>query len=307
MAPEVVRLCISSIRHHANGAKVVVLDKDNYKKYVSLPEHIMEKFGKGITVTELSDIIRMLLLRDYGGLWLDSTILCTKDIPAEIFDYSFYTLRLKDHGLKEQDFLISHGRWSIFAIGAEKGKLLFELVSWMLQEYWKTHTEIVDYFLTDYCINRCYEEVGIIREEVDRLPVYDGDKNDLLSRWKYIQSMDEIRGCFQKLNWKESYPRSTITGCLEDEYETVPISRWKEKCTTVLRKVRKLCATIFRLPRTIMQFGHRVALWNIASMIFGHISAKARSFSYGKRDEAVIAYLEKQSCFTQLSEHIYDD
>ena len=74
-APELVRMCIDSIRRNANGAEVVVITKDNYRDYVDIPDYIIEKHRAGvISFAHLADITRMFLLAGYGGLWLDSTI-----------------------------------------------------------------------------------------------------------------------------------------------------------------------------------------------------------------------------------------
>ncbi|MBQ2600045.1 hypothetical protein II582_01420 [bacterium] len=43
-----------------------MLTQDNYKDYVKLPEFILKKVKeKKITITHLSDIIRMALLKEY--------------------------------------------------------------------------------------------------------------------------------------------------------------------------------------------------------------------------------------------------
>ena len=47
-APELVRMCINSIRKNANGAEVVVITKDNFREYADIPEYIIEKHKRGI-------------------------------------------------------------------------------------------------------------------------------------------------------------------------------------------------------------------------------------------------------------------
>ena len=47
-APELVRMCIDSIRRNANGAEVVVITKDNYRDYVDIPDYIIEKHRAGV-------------------------------------------------------------------------------------------------------------------------------------------------------------------------------------------------------------------------------------------------------------------
>ena len=73
--PKVVQLCRASLKRHCGNHKIIIITKDNYKDYVTLPEHIISKVQAGyISLTHLSDIIRAELLVKYGGLWIDSTI-----------------------------------------------------------------------------------------------------------------------------------------------------------------------------------------------------------------------------------------
>lgn len=86
--PEVVRLCYHSIRENFPQEKTEIhlLTQENLFTYICLPDVIIEKFNKGIiSVTHLSDIIRFLLLKTYGGMWLDITYYIGKRIPEEFF------------------------------------------------------------------------------------------------------------------------------------------------------------------------------------------------------------------------------
>lgn len=56
-----------------------------------LPNFILKKFENGyISITHLSDIIRVLLLYNYGGLWIDSTVLNISSINRKVFDSTFF-------------------------------------------------------------------------------------------------------------------------------------------------------------------------------------------------------------------------
>lgn len=68
-APYPVDLCLQSIRRHSGNHPVMVLDKDNYKQYVTLPHYIEEKLSeKKISLAAFSDILRISLLRNRGGV-----------------------------------------------------------------------------------------------------------------------------------------------------------------------------------------------------------------------------------------------
>ena len=73
-APELVRMCIDSMRKNANGAEVVVIDKNNYYQYADIPSYIIEKHEKGyISFAQLSDIMRIYLI--------SSPNICSEYIP----------------------------------------------------------------------------------------------------------------------------------------------------------------------------------------------------------------------------------
>ena len=74
--PDIVKACYNSILMHAGNHPVILITGDNYHEYVTLPDCILQKWKAGnITLTHLSDILRMLLLKAHGGIWMDSTVL----------------------------------------------------------------------------------------------------------------------------------------------------------------------------------------------------------------------------------------
>ena len=71
--PPVIQECYKSVIRNANGRDVILLTEDNYKDYVQLPFHILDKFNNRIiSYTHFSDILRVVLLKEYGGLWIDA-------------------------------------------------------------------------------------------------------------------------------------------------------------------------------------------------------------------------------------------
>ena len=77
-APELVKACINSIENNLKDFNIVILTEENISKYTMLPVHVMKKYNEGkITRTHFSDILRVSILCEYGGLWVDSTVLCT--------------------------------------------------------------------------------------------------------------------------------------------------------------------------------------------------------------------------------------
>lgn len=154
-APDLVKTCISSIMKNSNGAQVVVLSKRNFEDYVSLSKHVMDKFEHGkITLTHLSDLVRFNLLSKFGGLWLDATIYCAKEISSEYFSYKLVTCS----GYPDNEsFNISNGRWTGFLIGGVSQNTMFHFMNEFFDAYWEKEDKLMDYFLIDYILDLAYQ------------------------------------------------------------------------------------------------------------------------------------------------------
>ena len=189
--PAISRLCLQSIRKHANGHKVIVLTADNYKEYVKIPESLIEKYRLGrIKAAHFADILRINLLAQQGGLWLDSTMFVTKDLPEEIFEVPFFSIKTKNRG-----YFVSQCRWAVFCLGTPKGNPLFIQLASLFEQYLTTSDLFVDYFLFDNFIDMLYNRYPTIREQIDRLSLNNPkvhDMNPLLCRDISDKDFDEL-------------------------------------------------------------------------------------------------------------------
>lgn len=71
-APFAVKYCSQSVAHYASDWEIIDIDSNNLKKYIDLPSKINEIHNFPIQIT--SDMIRILLLKEYGGVWIDATV-----------------------------------------------------------------------------------------------------------------------------------------------------------------------------------------------------------------------------------------
>lgn len=168
-APELIKVCIDSQRKafSALGADYIVLTKENWERYISLPRYILDKVDSGaITLTHLSDIIRAELLKDHGGMWIDATVFCTGQIEQSIFENGLYTVKC----CESSDYL-TRRRWTGFIFGSQKGSPLFSFIADAFAYYWKIHNALIAYLLIDYLIAIAYEDISEIRREIDDVAV----------------------------------------------------------------------------------------------------------------------------------------
>lgn len=82
-APPLVRLCLESWRPRHPGWTIRELDQTTVWDYVTLPPGI--PLGrKDMDIQKISTIIRLMLLKRYGGIWVDATLYCLIPLDAWI-------------------------------------------------------------------------------------------------------------------------------------------------------------------------------------------------------------------------------
>ncbi len=210
-APVLVKKCINSMREKSAGRKVIVITEENYLQYIELPDYILEKVKKRIiTITHLSDLIRMELIYRYGGIWIDSTIFINYEIPSEIYELDFYTIKRK-YNPAYMSRNVSKARWSSYLIGGKKGCRICSLIKILLHSYWKQESTIIAYFLVDYFLDEVISRDREARKLLDAVPYYENDiffMNRIMNKTADREIRDEVEkqiGIFNKLSWKATY------------------------------------------------------------------------------------------------------
>ena len=205
-APVLVKKCIDSVRKNAGTHPVILLTKDNWQSYADIPEYIIKKVSDGnISLTHFSDILRMVLLAEHGGLWLDATIFVSRTIPDYCFTLPYFSIHYKNSSSK-----IARGRWTGFCQGARKNSIIHSFCRDIFFEYWKKYVRLADYFLIDYTMLCGYKNIPAFKQLVDSLPFNnEGIKeldlhfSDTYSKEKYESILNT--SVFFKLNWKRNY------------------------------------------------------------------------------------------------------
>lgn len=207
-APLLIRRCIDSIKDNSLGRRVIILDEDNIEKYIDIPKYIKEKYLLGyITKTHYSDLVRMMILKKYGGCWLDSTVFISHDVESnqlsikEVLDQDFFMIKAP---LTLNQCRIS----SSWIIRAQKNNPIINVVCDLLLEYWKNEKYIRAYFLIHICFAKVVLEDNELRQLWEKIPYYDDSPSNYLrtqfsktydeNEWKKIKKMTSIH----KLNWK---------------------------------------------------------------------------------------------------------
>ena len=136
-APVLVKKCIDSMRHYANGYQVEVIDLHNLLQYVQLPDFVMSKYKAGIIPhAHFSDMIRLTLLEQYGGVWIDSTILMTDVLPDYIINADLFLFRGSG---------IGHTHIYNPFLAAKPHHPIIQSMLQLLYAYWENENKLVSY------------------------------------------------------------------------------------------------------------------------------------------------------------------
>lgn len=216
--PDIIKLCYRSKLHCAGDHPVILLTKDNARDYVSFPDCVWAQFESGqLRIQHLADMIRVQLIRKYGGLWLDASIYCAGAIPEEYFQMPLYSIK----GNPDPRF-VSNNQWTTFAIGGWADNVLCAFLDDFFQEYCRRGKSFIDYFMFDCAIALAYRHIPAVRESLDRLPREERDTYWLNAHLE--QAVPDFREAelplFSKIGWSRLRDRQPTPGTLYEQLLT---------------------------------------------------------------------------------------
>jgi hypothetical protein len=217
-SPKLVQKCFKSLQDNLINKEVVLITSDNIADYIQFPDYIIDKWKSGqITNTHMTDLLRLELLIKYGGLWVDSTVLCTEkenDIPDYFFNSDLFFYQSLKPGRDGHSHINSS-----WLINAKTNNKILMAVRFLCYEYWKENNTLIDYFLLhDFMsiVQEFYQE-----ETKSIIPRDNATPHILLLRlfepydkdtWQYIKAQTP----FHKLTYKFTEEESNIKGTYYD-------------------------------------------------------------------------------------------
>ncbi len=224
-APQLVQGFVENVKKNAGTHPVIVISEDNFHNYINLPQYIMDKVSsKNITITHLSDIARMYLINEYGGIWLDPTILLIDNsVIKNMEGYMLYSIKHKP-----VEHFVNNGKWTAYCLAGGKGCVVAKSMYDLFCKYWEKHDVMIDYFLIDYMLQLMYENNKNVKQLIDNIPFNNKDVEKLnqISNNIYDQSIyDELLQNTKifKLSWKYKYKeyvdgKPTFYKIIKDNY-----------------------------------------------------------------------------------------
>lgn len=154
--PHVVNECLASIKQYASEYQIIRLKDDNIQDYLEIPEFVLKKkslYG----YTHFSDLLRLMLLNEYGGIWIDATVFLTGPIPAYFLNFDFFAFQRsrneskKDYWENTYAYYFSWAKGfrvnllNSFIISKPKSQVISALCGCLLK-WWKENDTMPDYF-----------------------------------------------------------------------------------------------------------------------------------------------------------------
>jgi len=221
-AHDVVKRCVKSWRHYNPDWNIILLDDTNLSKYIQLDTYV--NLNKQIDKTALSDIVRIALLKKYGGLWVDATTFCNKPLNAWLPKYihqGFFAFNKPS-----PDRLLSS--WFLYA---EKGNYIID--KWLLSviNYFKINNKPHTYFWLHYLFGNLYSSNNMFKTIWDKVPklsasglgphyiIEKGMFNTITNKIKYTISTKVTP--LYKLTYKCTFPAYNTKKILYYLYSTI--------------------------------------------------------------------------------------
>lgn len=189
--PPLVQACLNSVdRYKGDKCKRIFLTPQNVKEYVDIPQIFWDLKEKGkIKTAFFSDILRTCLLIQHGGIWIDSTVLLTEELPTYITDADLFVfqndLKIDLDGLNMASYFIS---------AKKDNKILKETLAALIQ-YWKENNFLVNYFTFLHTFTMVTQVNKENKELFSKIPFF--------SFLSVQQFQGELLNQFSEERWKE--------------------------------------------------------------------------------------------------------
>ena len=211
-APDIVKACIKSARKYKpDNMEIIIITEDNIKQYANIPDYIYNKWKNGNIINTLfSDIIRLSLLTIHGGIWMDSTVLLTGEIPSDMLNTEFFAFHSNKSGRHNDNW---------FIIAKSNNKFIKSIRN-MLFEYWRFENKMLDYFIYHLFVDMAIENNEEMAKMWAKVPFYiDADsyilEKNMLKRYNENDFKSFLKQPIHKLTYKYDKSKSIKDTYLE--------------------------------------------------------------------------------------------
>lgn len=201
-APEIIQICLQSWKIMNPTWVLIELNRDNLRDYITETDmQFLQKQESKMTKTSFSDLIRLCLLKEHGGLWVDATLFCMKPLNEWIHDSSSNGFFAFYNPLQQISSFFLYAHIESHVIGKWFKKM---------KKYWIERKEMEEYFWMHRLFRKCYQDDEEFRENIDKMtkintiPIHEYQKHGILNANTPVQ----------KLNYKKKIKVSILQNFL---------------------------------------------------------------------------------------------
>ncbi len=211
-SPFMVQECSKSIVHYAPDWEVHNLDKETVKNFIELPKRIDEI--PDLPIQPISDLIRMLLLKKYGGVWIDATVFLNTHLTQFLENINsdfFCFFRWENKTAMSNWFLAAQKESYIAKVMAEEFQKMIFSDSFLKEneQYFKKWKSSPNYF----CFHKKFE--ALIKEDLKF--------GEIVKDMHFYDSFDEL--CAVVYGWKRNVCNE-ITNYIYNKSPMIKISHY---------------------------------------------------------------------------------
>lgn len=202
--PAVIRACIDSITRHAGGREVIIVTRENYAQYASIDPILVQRREAGtLTINAFCNALRVKLLYEHGGVWLDSTLYLTDDLSADFADYPFYSIHAEH----------PECHWTTYCLASVVGNPLMKYIYDCFVAVFTQIPAVPEYFLFDEFFHDAYMHIPQVTAMIDAIPVSNNGRFELSKQMDSTAAEPTVApGTYiNKLTYKIPYP-TTVDG-----------------------------------------------------------------------------------------------
>jgi len=182
--PKIVESCLDSVKNFKWSFEHLILNNSTFENYTDLPGYVLDKFVKGqIDHAHFADLLRLNLLKNHGGVWMDATCYMTDFIPKKIMDEDFFVF------LTGKMTLFPYAFMQNCFIRSKKGSFLCENWYLMCIDFWKNQKKTIDYFQHQLMFKSLVENDLTAKKYFEKMPHISEDETHQLSR-KLLEKFD---------------------------------------------------------------------------------------------------------------------
>lgn len=150
---------------------IIHLDLVNITRYLPNIKKYIAMYREGrICAAHLSDIVRINLLKEYGGVWLDASILLSRELDDVYFDSPFWVAKDLNPSFPFEPKCIDITKFETYFMCSWQNSLLFSFAAAFLDSYFAKFDSVLDYLLINHIFKIARESIPAIAAEYRAIP-----------------------------------------------------------------------------------------------------------------------------------------